>query len=436
MAWKLKQSPKVEKIFIAPGNPGTAEYGENVNIPATDILKLADFAEKNNIYLTIVGPEDPLALGIVDEFQKRNLKIWGPVKAAAQIESSKVFSKELMKQAGVPTAKFETFTDYSKASEYVEKHFHSRSAPIHRPLDQPINGHATQSIVIKASGLALGKGVSICETLDEAKLALKNAMVDKIFGESGSEVVVEEFLQGMEFSAHAFCDGKNFKMLPSSQDHKRIFDGDKGPNTGGVGTIAPLPWVTSQMMEQISSQIVQPTLEVLKNMGTPFVGLLYPGLMMTKSGPRVIEFNCRFGGPECESYMRILKTDLFDILEACVNGTLNEINIEWHPTYACCIILCSKGYPGDYEKGFEITGIEEANKLDDVIVFHAGTIIHSCMIVTNGGRVLGVTATGDNLQSALDKAYSAIKLIKFEGMHYRKDIGAKSLALSTNNLAL
>lgn len=410
LAWKLSQSKKVGKIFIAPGNPGTAKFGENVNIPATDISGLAEFAQKNSIDLTVVGPEDPLALGVVDVFQSKGLKIWGPVKAAAQIESSKVFSKELMKQAGVPTAEYETFSDYELAYEYLKN----------KPLP----------IVIKASGLALGKGVTIAETLEEAQNALHKILVDKIFGEGSNEVVIEEFLRGLEFSTHAFCDGKNFKMLPSSQDHKRIFNGNKGPNTGGIGTIAPLPWVTGEDMETISKTIVAPILEQLKKNGSPFTGLLYPGLMMTKDGPKVIEFNCRFGGPECESYMRILKTDLFDILETCVNGTLDTINIEWENKYACCIILCSQGYPDKYEKGKAITGIDKAEALDDIIVFHAGTVIHSRMTVTNGGRVLGVTAVDNTLRGALDKAYAAIKLINFEGMHYRTDIGAASL--STN----
>ncbi len=438
LAWKLSQSPRVGKIFIAPGNPGTARFSENLNINATDINALIEFAQKNAADLTVVGPEDPLALGIVDAFLKQGLKIWGPSKAAAQIESSKTFAKELMKKNNIPTAEFETFSNYNEAIKYVE----TKGAPI----------------VIKASGLALGKGVTICKTLDEAKGALKAAMVDKVFGDSGSEVVIEEFLEGMEFSAHAFCDGKTFKMLPFSQDHKKIFDGDQGPNTGGIGTIAPLPWTTDELINQVSEKIVQPTLEGLKNLSSPFTGLLYPGLMATGSpsflkrgtgGVKVIEFNCRFGGPECESYMRILKTDLLDILEACVQGTLDKMKIEWHPLFACCIILCSKGYPDKYDKGFPITGIEAAEKMEDVVVFHAGTAYSSSPplfqkggqggVITNdlsakalataGGRVLGVTATGNDLKSALNKAYAAVKLIHFEGMHYRGDIGQKSLFL-------
>lgn len=413
LAWKLSQSPKIEKIYIAPGNPGTAKFGENVKISATDINGLVDFAQKNNINLTIVGPEDPLALGIVDIFQSKGLKIWGPVKAAAQIESSKIFSKNLMRQAGVPTAEYENFSDYDKALRYVK----SKGVPI----------------VIKASGLALGKGVTIAETPEQAEDVLRKIFVEKIFGDSGNEVVIEEFLQGREFSTHAFCDGESFKMLPSSQDHKRIFNGNKGPNTGGIGTIAPLPWITEEDMETVSKTIVAPILEQLKKNGSPFTGLLYPGLMMTKDGLKVIEFNCRFGGPECESYMRILKTDLYDIFEACVNGNLADLKIEWENKYACCIILCSQGYPGKYEKGREISGIDKAEALDDIIVFHAGTTAKDNQLLTNGGRVLGVTAIADNLQTALTKAYAAVKLIRFDGMHYRTDIGQSSLLNTKEN---
>ena len=453
LAWKLKQSPKVGQIFIAPGNAGTAELGENVNIKATDVLALADFAEKNKIDFTVVGPDDALALGVVDEFQKRGLKIWGPSKQAAQIEWSKAFSKELMAKNNIPTAEFKTFTDYNKALEYIEKHFNhdsSRSRPSpnasegeRRDLskskitDSSLVRHLAEHslgmeqdnspIVIKASGLALGKGVTVCKTLDEAKQALKEAMVDKVFGDSGNQVVIEEFMTGIEFSVHAFCDGKNFKLLPTSQDHKTVFDDDKGPNTGGMGTIAPLPWVTDELMNEIAEKIIKPTLSGLRDVACPFMGLLYPGLMLTKDGPKVIEFNARFGDPETQSYMRLLKTDLLDILEACVDGKLNEINVQWENKFACCIALASGGYPGKYEKGFPITGIEEAEKMDDVIVFHAGTAVKDGKLVTNGGRVVGVTAIGNDLKSALDKAYSAIKLINFEGMHYRTDIGQKSL---------
>ena len=407
LAWKLSQSPKVEKIFIAPGNAGTAQIGENVNIAATNIDALAGFALENAIDLTVVGQDDPLALGIVDSFQSKNLKIWGPKMAAAQIEASKAFAKKLMQEEQIPTAAFETFSDYEKALTYVRK----KGAPI----------------VIKASGLALGKGVTVCQTLEEAEGALKAAMINKTFGDAGSTVVIEEFLQGREFSAHAFCDGKTFQMLPSAQDHKAVNNGGKGPNTGGMGTIAPVPWVTAELMGQVASNIVVPALKGLKDKACPFVGLLYPGLMQTADGPKVIEFNCRFGDPETQSYMRLLKTDLYDILTASAAGRLADIKIEWENKFACCVVAASGGYPGDYTKGKEITGLKEAAAQDDVIIFHAGTKMLQATVVTNGGRVLGVTAVADNLKTALDKAYAAIKLINFEGMHYRTDIGQKSL---------
>jgi len=415
LAWKLGQSEKVEKIFIAPGNAGTAGLGENVDIKATDIDALADFAEKEKIDLTVVGQDDPLALGIVDKFHKRGLRIWGPCKNAARIEASKSFAKGLMQRCGVPTARFQTFNTYKHALCYLE----SVGAPI----------------VIKASGLALGKGVTVCKTLDEARQALKEAMVDKTFGDAGNEVVIEEYMQGQEFSIHAFCDGKNFKLLPSAQDHKPVFDGGRGPNTGGMGTIAPVPWVTEEILGDVSDNIIAPILKGLKKEKSPFTGLLYPGLMMTDDGVKVVEFNARFGDPETQSLMRLMKTDLLSVLEASVDGKLADINIEWRPGFACCVVLASSGYPGKYEKGKKITGIEKAEKMDDIIVFHAGTTSSSPLnirgnkgeIFTNGGRVLGVTATGETLQKALDKAYEAVKLIHFEGMHYRTDIGKSSL---------
>ncbi len=450
LAWKLKQSPKVGKIFAAPGNGGSSLLAENVEIKATDVLALADWAENNKIDFTVVGPDDALALGIVDEFQKRGLKIWGPGKAAAKIESSKAFAKKLMEENDIPTAEFKVFNDYGQALLYVQSHFQGSVPIAYQSMGQaygrpssPINGHATRPVVIKASGLALGKGVAVCETLDEAKNFLQDVMVNKIFGDSGSEVVIEEFLQGREFSVHAFCDGKNFKLFPSAQDHKTIYDNDQGPNTGGMGAIAPVPWVTNDLMKQVSSEIVKPALEGLKNLGSPFVGLLYPGLMAITADKsanyaafvvspfmgsiKIIEFNARFGDPETQSYMRLLKTDLYDILEACVNGSLDKINIEWSKKSACCIVLASGGYPGEYKKGLPITGIADAEKMDDIIIFHAGTAIKDGQLVTNGGRVLGVTAIADDLQTALNKAYTAIKLINFKGMRYRSDIGQKTL---------
>ena len=304
LGWKLKQSPKVSKIFIAPGNAGTSMIGDNVAIKATDILALADFAQKENIDLTVIGQEDPLALGIVNLFQKRKLPVWGPSQKASQIESSKVYSKELMRKAGIPTAKFQNFAKYENALKYLE----TAGAPI----------------VIKASGLATGKGVTVCKTLKEARKALKEAMVDKMFGDSGNEVVIEEFLEGKEFSVHAFCDGKNFQLLPVAQDHKPVFDGGAGPNTGGMGTVAPVLWVSRDIQNTVADAIVAPILNALKKEGSPFAGLLFPGMMLTKDGPKVIEFNCRFGDPECESLMRLLKTDLYDVLEATAEKRLDQ----------------------------------------------------------------------------------------------------------------
>lgn len=408
LAWKLKQSPKIAKIFVAPGNGGTSQVAENVNIPATNISALAEFARQNNIYLTVVGQDDPLALGITDEFQKLGLRIWGPTQAAAKIESSKAFAKQLMKEMNVPTADFETFNDYEKALRYVRE----KGAPI----------------VIKASGLALGKGVTVCKTLQQAETALKEAMLEKAFGNSGNEVVVEEFMEGPEFSIHAFCDGKHYQILPAAQDHKTAFTGNLGPNTGGMGTVAPVPWVDDSLLEDVKLKIIEPILQGLQKHGSPFLGLLYPGLMLTKNGPKVIEFNARFGDPETQSLMRLLKTDLFDILEASINGQLNSINIEWQNAAACCIALASGGYPGKYEKGKKITGIADAEMLIDIIIFHAGTLIQNGSTITNGGRVLGITATGLNLKEALDKAYAAAKLINFEGVHYRTDIGWQSIS--------
>ncbi|MBM3257044.1 MAG: phosphoribosylamine--glycine ligase [Candidatus Liptonbacteria bacterium] len=419
LAWKLAQSPRVTKLYIAPGNGGTGNVAQDVPIAPTDIPKLIEFALDEKIDITVVASDDPLAMGIVDAFTARGLKIFGPTKAAAQIEASKGFAKKIMQENRIPTAKFETFDNYEKALEYVK----NQSLPI----------------VIKADGLALGKGVTIAATFEEAEATLKKIMVEKVFGESGSRVVIEEFLKGEEFSAHAFTDGKTFVMFPPSQDHKAIYEGDKGPNTGGIGTIAPLTWVGAQNMQIVAERVVAPALEALRKAGTPFQGLLYPGLMMTAEGSnpvksadadhgiKTIEFNSRFGDPECESYMRLLKTDLLDVIEACIEGTLENVSIAWNSGFACCVILCSGGYPGNYEKGKEITGIEEAEKMSDVVVFHAGTKMENGKLVTSGGRVLGVTAIGATLEDALKKAYEAAAKIHFEGVYYRKDIGVKSL---------
>ncbi|MFA5791593.1 MAG: phosphoribosylamine--glycine ligase [Candidatus Paceibacterota bacterium] len=408
IGWKVAQSLNASQLFFTPGNAGTAKIGTNLEIKATDIAGLLDFAKKEKIDLTLALPDDPLALGIVDEFKKAGLRIFGPTKSATQIESSKAFSKNFMHRHNLPTAKFEIFNNFEKAKEYVLK----QSFPI----------------VIKASGLAFGKGVIICKNFSEANNALENIIIKKIFGESGNQVVIEEFLTGLEISIHAFSDGENYSIFPTSQDHKKIGEGDTGPNTGGMGTIAPLPFITKEFLKNIENNIVAETLSGMKNDGNSFEGLLYPGLMLTKDGPKILEYNARFGDPETQTYMRLLDTDILDIFNACVDGKLNEIEIKWKNLSACTIVLASGGYPGNYEKGKIISGITEIEKQDDIIIFHAGTKMEEGKLVTNGGRVLGVSTTGNNLEEALTKAYKAIESISFEGMQYRKDIGKKSLS--------
>lgn len=403
LGWRLAKSPQVGKIYFAPGNPGTATIGENTNIPATDFKEMIAFAKKKKVDLTVAAPDDILAQGVVNEFQKAGLKIFGPTKEAAIIESSKAFAKELMKEEGIPTAKYQTFTDAKKAKAYVKK----QKTPI----------------VIKASGLALGKGVVVAHTLDEALSAIDDAMVNKVFGKAGDELVIEEFMTGKEVSIHAFSDGEHVALFPTSRDHKPIFEGNKGPNTGGMGTIAPVVEITAKELEEIKEKIVLPAIRGLKKRKRKFVGCLYPGLMMTKEGPKVVEFNSRFGDPEMESYMRLLDSDLYEILNACVDGALDHVTITWAKQAACCIILASAGYPASSHKGDIITGLKKVP--NNVVVFHLGTKEFEGNVVTNGGRVLGITATGKTLNGALKQAYEQIgsKGIHFDGMQYRKDIG-------------
>ncbi len=407
LCWKLRQSPRAGNIFLAPGNGGTAHVAENVAIGVMEFEKLADFAEEQKIGLTIIGPDDPLGGGIVDVFEKRDLKVFGPTKAAAQIESSKAFAKQLMYEAGVPTAEFGVFSEYEAALTYVR----AQGVPI----------------VVKASGLALGKGVYVCKTLLEAEQALREIMPDKQFGESGSEVVVEEFLEGQEVSIHAICDGTDFKLFPPSQDHKQVGEGGTGPNTGGMGVIAPVPWVSKEMMQTVAETIVRPTLKALTKRGAPYKGVLYPGLKMTPKGLKVLEFNARFGQPECEAYMRLLKSDILDMCEAAEAATLASHTIEWRAGFAANIILASGGYPGEYKKGFPVNGIEKAEQMPGVVVFHTGTKLENGQFLTNGGRVLAVTAVGDTLKAALRLAYAASDEIQFEGKYLRRDIGAKAV---------
>jgi len=407
IGWKITQSPMCDELYFAPGNGGTKELGTNVDVKATDIKAIIEFVKKKKIDLTLAIPDDPLALGIVDEFQKEGLKIFGPTKKAAQIESSKAFSKNFMARHDLPTARFEIFTNYCHALQYLN----TQKLPI----------------VIKASGLALGKGVIIAENREEAEKALEDILIKKIFGDAGKEVIIEEFLTGLEISTHAFSDGKNYSIFPASQDHKRIGEGDTGPNTGGMGTIAPLPFVNKELLDNIEKTIIAPTLSKMAGNNNIFSGIIYPGLILTLDGPKILEYNARFGDPETQTYMRLLETDLLEIINTCVNGELNKIKINWKPISACTIILASKGYPGQYEKGKIIRGIKEAEKDKDVIIFQAGTKIENTNLITNGGRVLGVSAIGINLKEALAKAYNAISKISFEGMQYRKDIGKSVL---------
>jgi len=355
IAWKLAESPGIGRICVAPGNGGIQGIAENVPINATDIGGLLRFALAHNIGLTVVGPDAPLALGIVDAFRRRGLRIFGPTRAAAQIEGSKVFAKELMQRAGIPTGAFRAFQEHDKALAYVRKH----GAPL----------------VIKASGLALGKGVHVCFTVAEAEIALTQIMLERVHGNAGDEVVAEEFLDGPEISVHVLSDGTTHRVLPPSQDHKPVYDGDKGPNTGGMGTIAPVPWVSAGVMRGIGKKIIRPVLGALADQGTPFTGLLYPGLKMTKQGPKVVEYNARWGDPEAQVYMRRLKTPLLDVLIACVDGTLDQLTVEWHPGFAVCVVLAAAGYPRTYKRGLRIFGISEAERVPDVIVFHAGTCL-------------------------------------------------------------
>lgn len=408
IGWKVSQSPRAGQIYFAPGNGGTEKIGINVDIKSTDIQKLVEFAKKEKMDLTLALPDDPLALGIVDEFQKQNLRIWGPTKAASELEWSKAYAKDFMKRHNIPTAKYEIFTDFKKAKKYVEK--------------------GALPIVIKASGLALGKGVTVAHTKEEAIKTLEDILINKIFGNAGNEVVIEEFLSGTEISIHAISDGKSWKIFPPSQDHKRIYDGNVGPNTGGMGVIAPLPFVDDALLKRIEKEIVMPTINGMAKEGKPFIGILYPGIMLTKESPKVFEFNARFGDPETQTYMRLLDGDILDIVDASIDGKISTLEIKWKKLFACNIALASKGYPVIYEKGKIIKGIEEAEMQSDIIIFHAGTKMENNKLVTNGGRVLGVSATGNNLKEALEKAYKAIEKISFEGMQYRKDIGKSALS--------
>jgi phosphoribosylamine--glycine ligase len=409
LCWKLAQNPDVKKIYAAPGNGGTALEAktENVAIKATDIEALADFALKNSIDLTVVGPEDPLAAGIVDFFEAKGLRIFGPRKDAAMIEASKAFAKEMMVSAGIPTAFYKEFTSFKPAKAYVME----KGAPI----------------VVKADGLAAGKGVTVAFTVEEALSALSEIFVDNIFGDAGSRVVIEEFLDGEEASYLAFTDGETVLPMVSSQDHKPAYDGDKGPNTGGMGAYSPAPVVTDEIFDYATKSIAYPLINEFKKRGIKYTGIIYAGLMVTKDGVKVLEFNARFGDPETQPVLTRLNSDLAEIFEACIDGRLSDITADWSSEPTVCVVMASGGYPKDYAKGHEIAGIKEADAIEGVKVFHAGTAAENSKTVNTGGRVLGVTARGTDLKAAIEKAYEAVSKITWQDVHYRKDIGAKAL---------
>ena len=411
LAWKLKQSPRAERIFCAPGNAGIAEIGENVAIPVSDLAALVGFARENRIDLTVVGPDDALAAGIVDLFVKQGLRVFGPSKRAARIESSKIFAKELMRKQRIPTAQAGTFERSDDALRFCDQ------------LGFPI--------VIKADGLALGKGVIIAPDAESARSTIDEMMNQGRFGEAGRRVVVEEFLRGTECSLHALVDGKNYRLLESARDHKRAFDGDVGPNTGGMGAFSPANNWNSKLQSQFEEEIIRPVLHGLLGEGITFRGLLYPGLMITGDGARVLEFNCRFGDPETQAILPRMKSDLLPLLEATIDERVGNCSIEWDHRPAVSVVLASGGYPNKYETGKIISGLDEAVKLEDVQIFHAGTSWVRGELVTAGGRVLAVTALGSTIEGARARAYDAVSRIHFENCHYRRDV---ALTAGTDNI--
>ena len=400
ICWALKKSPRISELYCAPGNGGIAQIATCVNVSATDIPGMVTWAVENKIDFVMVAPDDPLAMGMVDAFEQNGIRAFGPRANAAIIEGSKAFSKDLMKKYGIPTAAYEIFTDKDAALSYID----AQGAPI----------------VVKCDGLALGKGVVVAQTVEEAKDAVINMMENKAFGESGSKVVIEECMTGPEVTVLAFTDGKTIVPMPSSQDHKRAYDNDQGPNTGGMGAISPCPNYTKDHAEICMKTIFLPTIQALNSEGRTFQGVIYFGMMLTPKGPKVVEYNARFGDPECQAVLSLLETDLLDILEACVDGTLDQLDIKFRDAASCCLVLASGGYPLSYEKGKEITGLDSVT---DAVVFHAGTKLQDGKSLTNGGRVLGVTAVADDLRGAVDKAYAQAKGISFEKMHFRTDIG-------------
>lgn len=408
LAWKVIQSRLIDELHVAPGNPGIGRFTWcHPDVKATDVAGQVALAQKLKVDLVIIGPDDALAMGMADALQEAGIKVFGPSKAAAKLEWSKNFAKEIMTKAGIPTARYGSFTDYETALAYLEL----QGAPI----------------VIKADGLALGKGVSVCQTLDEAREALKAIMLDQAFGQAGSKVVIEEFMEGQEVSILAFSDGRTIKQMLSAQDHKRIGEGDTGPNTGGMGTYAPVPAYTPEIAAIVQRQILNPVIRTMAGKGTPFVGCLFTGLMLTADGPKVVEFNARFGDPETQAVLPLLKSDLLEVMLACIEGRLDQVELEFYPGYTANIVVASGGYPGAYMKGVPIEGLDEADAVN-VTVFHAGTgFDDEGQLVTAGGRVLGVMAGGPTLEDALERAYHGVEMIRFEGKTYRRDIGWRAV---------
>lgn len=413
LAWKIAKSPKCEELYAAPGSDGMSDIAERVDIKADDVDALLDFARAKEIDLTIVGPEAPLVAGITDLFQKAGLKIFGPTKELAQLEGSKVFAKELMKNLKVPTADFRVFKKYEDALEHLK----TRKMPV----------------VIKADGLAAGKGVMVCKLVEDAKAALKTIMVDRAFGPSGDRVIIEDCLTGEEASIIVVSDGKNVVALASSQDHKRVFDGDKGPNTGGMGAYSPAPIITNDLSKKIMDTVIHPLIDHLADKGTPYKGALYAGIMVTDKGPYVLEFNVRFGDPETQAIMPRLRSDLVELLDRAVDGKLGGYNLEWDPRPCVSVAVVSGGYPGSFTKGMEIKGLNEAAGMRDIVIFHAGTKLGKratdgdSLFIATGGRVLNITALGRDYKSAIDHCYEAVRTIHFDKMHYRTDIARRAV---------
>jgi len=407
LVWKIRQSPRVRRVYCAPGNGGIAELAELVPISADDVGALVRFARDERVDLTVVGPELPLTLGIVDELTRHGLRVFGPNREGAQLEGSKVFTKELLRRQGIPTGYFSSFTDADEAKQYVKE--------VGPPL------------VVKADGLAAGKGVVICHTVKEAEDAVEEILRSRIFGEAGARIVIEEFLEGEEVSFIALTDGRTVLPLASSQDHKRAFDGDRGPNTGGMGAYSPAPVVTPAVHDRIMAEVMQPVVAALNEAKIDYRGVLYAGIIMTAAGPKVLEFNSRFGDPECQALLIRLKSDLIDLMEACIDGTLDQIDVEWDERAAVCVVLAAGGYPGAYEKGQAIHGLEHLRGWRNGVVFHAGTAQRGDEIVSNGGRVLGVTALGGTVREAVTEAYGAVDQITWDGMQFRRDIGHRAL---------